>query len=217
MTKTLMRSLKISLSSPTEAGKNGPPAVPCSRLGLSGRLLNNLSASALACLTLLGAGLLASGCAHCKPGVPGPNIKYNVRVNLDPSLNDASVAVDIVGATPMTRPRWEDYSMTKYWQPQDEMRQGADKISFVMGSGGTTTKTIGMDDPKWKDWLAGGVTHILVLGDLPGGFEDKAGPLDARRQVLPLDQCAWPDGTTTLVVNIKRSGLEVQTAPRIAK
>jgi hypothetical protein len=173
-------------------------------------LMQRVGASAL----VVGLGLILSGCATCKPGKAGPIGKYSIETHLDPSLKDASVTVDIVGATPLTLPRWENYSMKKYWEPQDEMREGAEKITFTLGNGADQSHTIPMDDPKWKDWAAHGVTYIVVVADLPGVIDDKVGSLDARRQELPLDQCSWTEGTTNLVVDVKRSGLEVRSMSR---
>jgi hypothetical protein len=162
---------------------------------------------------LLSAGLVCSSCSSCKPGKPGPIGKYGINVNLDPSLKDASVAVDVVGVTPLTLPRLDNYSMTSYWQPNDEMRNGADKLTFTLGSG-SDSHTVPMTDAKWNEWLSHGVTELVVLADLPGVIDDKAGSLDPRRQELPLDKCNWADGTTNLVINVKRSGLEVSSTAR---
>jgi hypothetical protein len=173
-------------------------------------LMQRLGASAL----MLSVGLMFSSCSSCKPGKPGPTGKYNIELDLDPSLKDASVAVDVIGVAPMTLPRWENYSMKSYWEPQDEMRAGADKITFTLGSGNVMSHTVPMTDPKWNDWFSRGVTYIVVLADLPGVIDDKVGSLDARRQELPLDKCSWGDGTTNLTLSIKRSGIEVLSLTR---
>ena len=162
---------------------------------------------------LLAVCALLSGCASCKPGKPGPLGKYQIDVNLDPSLKDASVAVDIVGVTPLIAPRWDNYSMKQYWQPQDEMREGADKITFTLGNN-VMNHSISANDPKWNDWLKRGVTKVVVLADLPGALDEKVGSLDARRQMLSLDKCDWADGTTNLTIDVKRSGLEVRALAR---
>lgn len=162
---------------------------------------------------MAGVGLLAGGCASCKNGMAGDAAKYNIQLNLDPSLSDASVAVDLVGVTPLSLPRWTDYSMRKYWEPGDEMRQGADKVTFTMGNG-VSAQTLAISNAKWQQWLGAGVTHVLVLADLPGVREDKPGVKDDRRVDLALGKCLWLDGTTNLVINVKRSGLEVATPVR---
>jgi len=58
---------------------------------------------------------------------------------------------------------------------------------------------------------------VLVLADLPGGQNSKGGNQDARRQILPLDKCAWPSKTETLKVLVQRSGIVVLTPARSVK
>jgi hypothetical protein len=160
-------------------------------------------------------GLVVSGCKTCKPGEPGPVKQYTLQIALDPGLANDSVAVDVVGITPSNLPRWQNYSMTKYWQSGDEMRQDADKITLSFGSGKQAMQSIAITNKKWADWRARGVTQVAVLADLPGIFDDKPEPQDARRQILSLCECSWPDNTTNLIVDIKRSGVEVRTNPRL--
>src|ERR1041385_584348 len=83
--------------------------------------------------------LMFAGCSSCKPGRPGPIGKYKVEVTLDDSLKNASVLVDLVGVNPSNLPRWEAYSMVKYWTGGDAMRRDADKkvLNFVSGQAGT--------------------------------------------------------------------------------
>jgi hypothetical protein len=166
------------------------------------------------------AGLLCafvSGCASCKPGKPGPIGKYDVQVQLDESLKQASVLVDLVGVNAGSLPRWENYSMKKYWEANDPMRKDADMKTLNFVSGQSLSQTLEAKDPKWQQWKAKGVTHLLVLADLPGAHIDKQGNQDARRQILPLDECTWPKGTSKLSILVKRSGMDVLTPPRAAK
>jgi hypothetical protein len=53
-----------------------------------------------------------------------------------------------------------------------------------------------------------------VLADLPGTHVDKPGSQDARRLVLPLDECHWAKKTSKLSVLVKRSGMDVLTPLR---
>src|SRR5437764_7994961 len=115
---------------------------------------------------LLLAGLLA-GCETCKPGKPGPIGRYNIEVNLDESLKTSSVIVDLVGVNPSTLPRWEAYDMGKYWKEGDAMRRDADKVVLNFISGQALTKTMPGTDPQWDKWKRNGVTHVMVLADLP--------------------------------------------------
>lgn len=168
----------------------------------------------IAALTL---SMLVSGCSSCKPGKPGKPIAYHVTVNLDQSLQQGSVVVDVIAATPAGLPRWEAYSLNKYWKEGDPMRTDADKATFSFVSGQTLTNSLGKLDARWSKWLAQGATHLVVLADLPGARVDKPGTQDERRQIVTLDPCHWPKKTTNLMVQVQRSGINVLTPPRPTK
>ncbi len=159
-----------------------------------------------------------SGCASCKPGVPGKPQAYEVKVNLDPSLLQKSVVVDLVGVNSLGLPNWENYSMSDYFgKAGNAMRHDADKVTLSFVSGNSLTNSLARTDPKWTSWLAKGATHLLVLADLPGAHADKPGNQDARRQILPLGRCEWPNKTKTLIVQVHQSGLEILTPNRAGK
>jgi hypothetical protein len=168
-----------------------------------------------ACVAVL-AGFL-SGCSSCKPGKPGKPIAYHVTVNLDQSLQQGSVVVDLIAVTPAGLPRWEAYSLNKYWKEGDPLRADADKVTFSFVSGQTLTNSLGRLDARWNKWLAQGATHLVVLADLPGGRVDKPGTQDERRQIVTLDPCHWPKNSTNLLVQVQRSGINVLTPPRPTK
>ena len=161
--------------------------------------------------------VVLSGCSSCKPGKPGPIGKYSINVTLDDSLKTSSVIVDLVGVNPSTLPRWEAYDMGKYWKEGDPMRRDADKVVLNFVSGQTLTKSMANTDPQWEKWKNTGVTHVMVLADLPGTQASRPGAQDARRQILPLDECSWPPKTTELKLLVQRSGIVVITPARTIK
>jgi len=161
-------------------------------------------------LVVLLAGLFA-GCSTCKPGKPGPIGRYDIEVSLDESLKTSSVIVDLVGVNPSSLPRWEAYDMAKYWHEGDAMRRDGDKVVLNFVSGQALTNKLASSSPQWDKWKAKGVTHVMVLADLPGSPVSRPGNQDARRQILPLDQCSWPSGTKGLKVLVQRSGIVVLT------
>jgi hypothetical protein len=160
---------------------------------------------------------LVSGCGSCKPGKPGPVGKYTIEVALDDSLKSSSVLVDLVGVNPSTLPRWEAYDMAKYWREGDPMRRDADKVVLNFVSGQSLTNSLPSRSPQWDKWKATGVTHLMVLADLPGAQASRPGSQDARRLSLSLDECNWPAKTKTLKVLVQRSGMVVITPMRPAK
>jgi hypothetical protein len=164
------------------------------------------------------AAIFLTGCfASCKPGKPGKPKAYHVTVNLDESLKEGSVLVDLVAANPGNLPRWESYSMSKYWKDGDPMRNDADRITLSFVSGQSLTNHLGQVDPKWNRWLGQGATHLIVLADLPGAHADKPGTQDQRRQIVTLDPCNWPKKTTNVMIQVQRSGINILTPPRPVK
>jgi hypothetical protein len=158
-----------------------------------------------------------SGCGSCKPGKPGPIDRYTIEVLLDESLKSSSVIVDLVGVNPSTLPRWEAYEMNKYWKEGDPMRRDADKVVMNFISGQSLSNTLPATDSQWDKWKAKGVTHVVVLADLPGAQASRPGNQDARRLVLSLDRCTWPSGTKSIKVMVQRSGMVVATPMRASK
>lgn len=155
-----------------------------------------------------------AGCSSCKPGKPGPTGRYTIEVSLDESLKSSSVLVDLVGVNPSGLQRWEAYDMGKYWREGDTMRHDADKVVMNFVSGQTLTNSLSVTNSQWDRWRSQGVTYVLVLADLPGTQTSRTGNQDARRQILPLDQCEWAKKTKVLKVLVQRSGIKVLTAPR---
>ena len=158
-----------------------------------------------------------TGCSSCKPGKPGPIGQYNIEVGLDEPLRNGSVIVDLVGVNPSSLPRWEAYDMGKYWKEGDAMRRDADKIVLSFVSNPAVSNSMTITDPQWAKWKSQGVTHVLVLADLPGGPASRPGNQDARRQILPLDRCTWASSPKTLKVFVKRSGIVVLTPAQFPK
>lgn len=154
---------------------------------------------------------LIAGCSSPKPAGQGPIGKYEVQLRLDDGLKQGSVLVDIVGVNAGSMPRWENYPMSKYWQHSDPMRAGAEKVTFDFSSGNATVQSLAVTNGIWTVWQQKGVSHLVLLADLPGGATDKPGVADPRRQILSLDTRLWPKKAKRLVVVVKQSGLEIET------
>ena|SRR6266567_2077162 len=189
------------------------------RIEILRRMKNIFNTSPLRLLTLMvlaGVMALMTGCFTCKPGEEGKPKQYNVQVNLDPPLKGKCEAVDVVGVNPASLARWQDYSMSSYWKDGDPLRLDtkADRITFNFTEGQPLTQTLSISNPQWTAWQAKGVTHLLVLAELPGHHEDKRGDADVRRLTLPLGGCHWAKGTNTLNVLVQQSGIQVLTPIR---
>ncbi len=160
-----------------------------------------------------------TGCQSCKPGKPGPITFFPIQVALAPSLQGKSVTVDLVGVSEPNRPRWEAYSMTKYWKDGDPMRANAVKKTFNFTSGSALSGKLESSDPICGQWKAQSATCVFVLVDLPGAQTDQPGSLDARRQILPLDKCYWIlankelNGVKELKVVVTESGPQATAIP----
>ena len=155
-----------------------------------------------------------AGCSSCKPGQPGRIGKYTIEVSLDESLKSSSVLVDLVGVNPSSLARWEGYDMGKYWREGDPMRHDADKVVLNFVSGQTLTNSLSSTNAIWDRWKSQGVTHVLVLADITVRGESRTGNQDARRQILSLGECAWPNKTKVINVLVQRSGVKVLTPAR---
>jgi len=161
--------------------------------------------------------LWLTGCGSCKPGRPGPIGTYDIEVTLDPSLQQGAVVVDLVGVNVGSLPDWENYPMSQYWQDGNQRRRDADKHTLNFAMKKSAKELLPATDDKWKQWQTKNVTHVLVLADLPGSFNDAPGNADARRKVLPLDRCHWTAGTKKLALHVKPTLIEIQSPTRQTK
>lgn len=119
-----------------------------------------------------------------------------------------TVEVDVVAVTTREKPRLENYSMDKYWSPEDSERKNSDKLTSPPQS---ATWVIGRKDKDkdspWKKWLGRSVTGVYVIANLPGSFE-----VEARREFLTLDKNHWePLVKNTLEIEVKENRIVVIT------
>lgn len=151
--------------------------------------------------------LLLGGCASA----PSPRA-YNVQVTLDGPLVGTSVQVDLVGANELADlPKWQSYSVTDYWQPNNAFRRDALKSTMQFGRGKPNTQTLLDSDPHWAEWLRTGALRLVIVADLPGAVTDQMGNADPRRLILPLDRAAWGHKVETIEILVQESGLRLMT------
>jgi hypothetical protein len=153
---------------------------------------------------------LLAGCATA----PKPSA-YEIVVTLDPSLQGASLQVDLVGANELSDlPKWQNYSVTEYWQPGNAFRRDANNVTLAFGRGQPMTQSLASTDPRWTEWLRTGALHLVILADLPGAMSDQMGNADPRRLILPLDRAAWGSKTNRIEVVVQESGIRLVTPRR---
>lgn len=151
-----------------------------------------------------------SGCASAPKPTP-----YEIAVTLDPALEGTSLQVDLVGANELSDlPKWQNYSVTEYWQPGNAFRRDANNVTLSFGRGQPMTQTLSSTDPRWAEWLRTGALYLVILADLPGAVNDQAGNADPRRLILPLDRAAWGSKTNQIEIVVQESGLRLVTPRR---
>ncbi len=153
--------------------------------------------------------LLAAGCSS----TPKPR-PYAIAINVDPSIANDTVVIDIVGANRQALANWEGYDVDAYWRPGNARRRDAIKRTFEFGSGKPTGQVLLADDPVWEEWMRVGSSSLVLLADLPGSEQEHVSGRDPRRLILSLDKKNWPRKTDTLEIRVLESGLQLQTPER---
>mgnify|MGYP000546895464 CR=1 FL=1 len=161
-------------------------------------------------LLLLACAVGLAGCASAPKPAP-----YTIKLTLDPSLAGTSLQLDIIGAnTTSDLPKWQNYSVTNYWQPGNAFRRDARKVTLAFGRGQPTVQTLASTDAQWAEWLRTGAMHLVLVADLPGTVADQVGNADPRRLILPLDRSAWGSKVKEIDVVVQESGLRLMTPRR---
>lgn len=143
---------------------------------------------------------------------------FNVQVLLDkndPGLKDEkgalkSIEVNIVAVNDAEWPRWEQMSMSDYWEVGNAMRTSAVKHVMTFSEGSPDFQVLKKADPIWQTWLKQRqAKHLLVLAFLPG-IKDQVGAADPRRAILPLKVDRWEKyywGEDTIRIQLGSGGL----------
>ncbi len=151
--------------------------------------------------------LLLGGCAS----TPAPRA-YGIKVSLDGSLIGTSVQVDLVGVNELADlPKWQSYSVTDYWQPNNPFRRDARKYTMQFSRDKPNTKILLPIDSHWAEWLQTGASQLVIVADLPGALTDQMGNADPRRLIIPLDKAAWARDVETIEILVQESGLRLMT------
>jgi len=170
---------------------------------------------AFAFAALLFMGMLTVGCCS--------TTSLNVTVALDDAmrqkLESRKIEVDLVALNSKQAERWETYSMTSYWQPNDTLRDSVVSYKMIFDPANAAPQTLSKSDPIWAKWFAntasGDQMQLYVLALLPGLYDDAPGDKDPRRQILPLASCRWASTDVRLLV--QKDGIITVTPPKSDK
>jgi hypothetical protein len=172
-------------------------------------------------LVLAGMGLFALLAAGCNPIT-----RLNVTVALDPAYKfDGQMQVDIVAISPNDHQRWRDYSMTKYWEPNDAQRKSVTVFTMTLDPVKNPSQTLSASDEHWVTWLKGANDQdppkLYVLAQIRKAWnaekDDKPGDQDPRRQILPLGKNRWDDNLGSppnVKLTVKSTGISTDTQPK---
>ncbi len=136
-----------------------------------------------------------------------------------------AIEVHIFAANASQSSQWENVNMSEYWRSNDVERSQkfAEKSMYVMrfGIDRPTSQTFSpQTTPEewkqlWTKWEGQKAVKLFIFAYLPSDpsqpFEDKAGSLDARRLVIPLDKCRWENPQQPLEVSVTPARIELVT------
>jgi hypothetical protein len=139
----------------------------------------------------------------------------DIIVREDKSLNDggtwAVVEVHLIGVSKVDLPRWQGQSVSDYWSPGGMGRTPNPDTKVIRLGTGSTTVTIGKQDPIWKKWTNDGKTDMVVLADLKGVREGQAGQADPRRLVVPIKKVRYANNVQQITISVERNGVTLLT------
>jgi hypothetical protein len=167
----------------------------------------------LSFLALIVFSLLSVGCGAAR---------LNLTVELDDAMKQAvggrQIAVDVVVLNALQHVRLQNYSMTKYWEPNDQVRNDLPNRDILLFDAAHTSYTISDKDAMWDKWYADSsdksMPRLYILVQPPGvASPDQDGSKDQRRLILPLDKKRW--STTNVHIVISPSGVTSHPSPVI--
>jgi hypothetical protein len=155
--------------------------------------------------------LPAGGCSR----VANVMVTRVVTVAAAEDICRKSVEVHLVAVNRFEKDQWEGISMTKYWEPENRLRQSAKEYTYVVQFGqGPCENVIDKKDPIRRVWKERKAEYLLVLADLPGIFPDLPGNADARRLRLPApDSACWGWRQAKINIGIEGSNIVPLTIP----
>ena len=174
--------------------------------------------------TLVGLGLAALAASLAGCGGMG-------RFDLDVTLNGQafqttlgtipSVELNFIGVNDSEMPVWTNYSINKYWMPDNPQRitavSQAQALAITFSENPPYSQTISRTNTTWNKWKSKGAMHLIVVANYPRTSNDAPGDADVRRIVLPLAKRRWKSyfwGRRTIRIEVTPSGIVNHTPPK---
>jgi hypothetical protein len=152
--------------------------------------------------------------------------RFDLDITLDHTAFQAalstipSVEINFVGVNASEYPVWHNYSVNKYWMPEDAQRVTAVRQGHchvvTFGEQPPFRQAVSRTAPMWDKWKSKGSRYLFVLVNYPRTGKDLPGDADARRVVLPLDKQRWHGyfwGRRTLRFEVTPGGIVSHTPP----
>lgn len=164
------------------------------------RLPMNILQPCKVILVALVAALFCSGCHSPKA----------YTISIVPHTT-ASVEVDLVGVAPAELEDWQSYKVTDYFQSDNPMRRQAVRVPVLVAGGKANPPEFSRTNAQWTAWLNSGVTHLVILANLPGNFSGSTDS-SARRKVIDLSKkFVFKNKKKTIEIEIQDARIKILT------
>jgi len=142
-------------------------------------------------------------------------VRFDLRIVADDTMRQGnllpSFEVDIVGVEPSASQLWYNLSLNDYFSGKSKIRASAKRYTVRFTNDDVKPKILVKDDPIWQEWFEKGATEFYILASLPGLHDDKPGPQDPRRLILPLDIERWK--TDQIEIKVFKGSVSSTTPP----
>jgi len=90
-------------------------------------------------------------------GADAANVSIQVDESFTKMYGNRPVQIDIVGVGPVEHKRWETYSMTKYWEAGDTLRDSSKTtiVTLTIDPSKPEPQVVWADNAMWGKWMEG--------------------------------------------------------------
>lgn len=141
-------------------------------------------------------------------------LQPRLDASIAPAYKGASIQVDLVGVNNSELAAWNAKPIDDYFSPGDVFRSASSKRTLDFADGKDDVKSLAANDPIWQAWKSKGVSHVVVMADLPG-YTIPMGGIDLRRQIIPLTGSSWDKSPPSITIQVGPTGIILVPAPKI--